>query len=284
MRIKLIVTSALVLVLTACGGGEGDGLASALKLNDDPASILLMVRDEGGFVPPDFQVRQGPRLILLRDGTLITPGAVPAIYPGPMVTHYQRVLVDEETLLFVMEELDSLGFTEIEAEINNEAAEFIADASTTVVTFYNQDGTHRFGVYGLGLGDLAPGSEFDDTRVPQLANLVAQIENAGFSTAGGLYEPDSIQVLAGMNEFLSDPAFANSRPWPLSVRYEEMAESGLPGWRCASFQGDEATTLMAEFNQANQETTWDDGSTAYSMAVRPLFPGEEACAHLMPAA
>ncbi len=282
MRRKLIPALTLVLFVGACGGGGG--LAADLKLNDDPQSVLLVVRDEGGFVPLDFQVRQGPRLVLLRDGTLITTGPMIELYPGPMLIPYQQVKLDDETMLFVLEELDTLGFVNIVDETNNEAAQFVADASTTVMTFFNQDGPHRFGVYGLDMGGLGGGVEITDPRVSQLANLVAELQDAGFSSPAGPYEPAAIQVVAGISEFSPDPAFANVLPWSLPVTYEEMAESGIPGWRCATFEGSEMETLLAEFSAANQLTTWEAGGTEYALAVRPLFPGEEPCAALIPSA
>ncbi len=52
-----------------------------------------------------------------------------------------------------------------------------------------------------------------------------------------------------------------------------MTDIGF-GWRCASYEGDEAQALLATFAEANQVTTWDDGGTEYSIKVRPLFPGE----------
>ncbi|MDP3983943.1 MAG: hypothetical protein Q8Q52_02905 [Acidimicrobiia bacterium] len=283
MRIKFMAVLAFVLLTVACGGEDG-GLASTLHLNDDPGSVRLMVRDEGGFVPPDFQIRQGPRVSLLRDGTLITQGAMMELFPGPLLTPYLLVKLDEDTMLFVLEELDAIGFVNIEEEINDEAAAFVADASTTMVTFYNQDGTHGFGVYGLGLGDTGPGSDFADTRVPQLANLVSQIEGASFSLSGEAYQPKAIQVMAGLSEFPAEPGFANVRAWPLPLPYDEMSPTNLTTWRCATFEGEEMDTLMAEFGQANQVTTWDADGTEYSMALRPLFPGEEACTPLFPAA
>jgi hypothetical protein len=284
MRTKLIALLTFALLAGACGAGEDGGLASTLNLNDDPASALLIVRDEGGFVPPDFLVHQGPRLVLLRDGTLISQGAMIAIFPGPLLIPYQQTQLDEETMLFVLEELDTLGFVNIVDETNNDAANFIADASNTVVTFYNQDGPHRFSVYALGLAtDPLGGVDFTDARVPQLANLIVQLEEAGFGQAGGPFEPTVIQVLAGIREFPAEPGFADVHSWPLSVSYEEMAPVNLTTWRCATFEGDEMTQLLSIFAQASQESTWEDAGTEYSIAVRPLFAGEEPCAPLGPA-
>ena len=69
-------------------------------------------------------------------------------------------------MLFVLEELDALGFAEIESEVNNEAANMVADASTTVTTFYNQDGPHTFSVYALGIGQPGERRPGADPRQP----------------------------------------------------------------------------------------------------------------------
>ena len=190
MRKTLIGLTTAVLVLAACGE---PGLADTLKLNDDPASVLLIVKDEGGFVPIEFIVGQGPRLVLLRDGTLIVSGPQIEIFPQPLLPNYQSIQLGEEDMLFVLEELDALGFAEIESEVNNEAANMVADASTTVTTFYNQDGQHTFSVYALGIG-----TQVTDGRVPVLANLVEHLSQIGFSQAGTPYEWQGLEVLAGV--------------------------------------------------------------------------------------
>jgi hypothetical protein len=268
MRKTLIGLTAATLVLTACGE---PGLAETLNLNDDPASVLLIVKDEGGFVPIEFIVGQGPRLVLLRDGTLIVSGPQIEIFPQPLLPNYQAIQLGEEDMLFVLEELDALGFTEIENEFNNEAANMVADASTAVTTFYNQDGPHTFSVYALGIG-----TQVTDGRVPILANLVEHLSQIGFSQPGTAYQWEALEVLAGVRQFPAEPGFANVQPWPLSVGFDEMTDIGF-GWRCASYEGADAQTLLGLFAGANQVTTWDDGGTEYSIRVRPLFPQQEPC-------
>lgn len=271
MRRTLITALVAALIVAACGGGSG--LESELKLRDDPGSVLLMVKDEGGFVPIEFLVGQGPRLVVMRDGTVITPGPMIEIYPGPMLASYQQSQLDEEMLLFVLEELDALDFAAIDREVNDEAANSVADAPTTVVTFFNQDGAHIFSVYALGIG-----SQVSDARVGILANLVDRISQASFGVTSSPYEWDAIQVMAGIGQNPPDPEFSTTRPWPLPVSFDEMSETTGFGWRCASFEGADAETLLTEFQQANQLTLWDDGTAEYQLAVRPLFSGEEPCA------
>jgi hypothetical protein len=188
-----------------------------------------------------------------------------------LLPNYQAIQLGDDDMLFVLEELDALGFTEIEAEFNNEAANMVADASTTITTFYNQDGPHTFSVYALGIG-----TQTTDGRVPILANLVEHLSQMGFSQPGAAYEWEALEVLAGVPQFPAEPDFANVQPWPLDVGFDEMTDIGF-GWRCASYEGDEAQTLLGSFMSANQVTTWNDGDTEYSIKVRPLFPRQEPC-------
>ena len=270
MRKTLIGLTAAALALSGCGAGSG--LEEKLKLNEDPDSVLLIVKDEGGFVPIEFIVGQGPRLVLLRDGTLIVTGPQIEIFPQPLLPNYQSIKLDDESMLFVLEELDAIGFAEIDSEVNNEAANMVADASTAVTTFYNQDGPHTFSVYALGLD-----TQIGDARVPILANLVNRLSEIGFNQAGEPYQWRGLEVLAGVPQFPAEPDFLDVRPWPLEVGYGEMTDVGF-GWRCDSYEGEEAQALLAVFSEASQVTTWDDGGTEYSIRVRPLFPGEDPCA------
>ena len=268
MRKTLIGLTTAVLILTACGE---PGLAETLKLSDDPASVLLIVKDEGGFVPIEFIVGQGPRLVLLHDGTLIVSGPQIEIFPQPMLPNYQSIQLGEEDMLFVLEELDALGFAEIQDEVNSEASNMVADASTTITTFYNQDGPHTFSVYALGIG-----SQVTDGRVPILANLVEHLSQIGFSQPGAPYQWQALEVLAGIPQMQAEPEFVNVQPWPIDVGFDEMSDIGF-GWRCASYEGEEAQSLLGLFEGANQVTTWDEGGTEYSIKVRPLFPEQEPC-------
>ncbi|MGH8927380.1 MAG: hypothetical protein ACRDWH_03445 [Acidimicrobiia bacterium] len=272
MRRSLVALFAAALVITSCGGDSE--LEESLRLNDDPGSVLLLIRDEGGFVPVDFAVGQGPRLVLLRDGTLIVPGPQIEIFPGPLLPNYQQLALDEETQLFVLEELDAIGFADIENDINNEATNSVADASTTITTFYNQDGAHTFSVYALGIG-----LSISDGRVPILANLVDRLSQFGFSQPGESYEWEAMEVLASVPLAPPEPQFANVKPWPLPVAFEQMADIGF-GWRCASYEDGEVQALLAQFADANQTTTWDDAGTEYTIRAKPLFPGQEPCARL----
>ena len=261
----------LAMVLVACGASSA-GLAEDLKLNEDPASILLSVTSAGGFVPIEFMVNQGPHLVLTRGGELIHQGPQIEIYPGPLLANWQVSQLDEESMLFVLEELDALNFDEI-GQVENNDATGVADAPITTVRFYNQDGEHSFAVYALGISE-----DSTDSRVPILANLVDRL-GAMTGSSSTSYEPEAIQVVAGVSAGEIDETVANVRQWPLPDSYEKMIEIGFD-WRCATYAGDEAQGLLGVFAEANQATTWTLGDVDYQILVRPLFPNEEPCAQL----
>ena len=273
-RRRVLVALALLMLITACGGASGsDDLAQTLKLNDDPESTLLVIESSGGFVPLEFLVGSGPSLVLQRDGTVIGQGPQIEIYPGPLLANWQSSQLDEETLLFVLEELDSIGFAGFDRVENNDIVN-VADAPTTTVTFYNQDGKHEFSVYALGME-----TEVSDDRVPILARLVQELYDATATGSGQSYEPEAIQVVATEANDLpgADDPTVNFVDWPLPQSFADMQELDLEGWRCATFEGAEAEELLAGFERANQSTYFTEGEVNYRLLVRPLFSGEEPC-------
>ena len=258
----------LIAVLMACGS-PSSSLAEELNLNDDPDSMLLSVTSAGGFVPVEFMVNQGPHLVLTRGGRLIHQGPQIEIYPGPLLANWQASQLDEESMLFVLEELDALNFDEI-GQVENSDATGVADAPITTVRFYNQDGEHSFAVYALGISE-----DSTDNRVPILANLVDRL-GAMTGTSSGSYVPEMIQVVAGVGADEIDDAVANVQEWPLPVSYDDMSEIGFD-WRCAAYEGEEAQNLLGVFAEANQATRWTLGEAEYQILVRPLFPEETPC-------
>jgi hypothetical protein len=265
---KSVGLLALCFLLLACAGSSAN-LADELNLNEDPDSILLSVTSAGGFVPVEFMVNQGPHLVLTRGGQLIHQGPQIEIYPGPLLANWQVSQLDEESMLFVLEELDALNFDEI-GQVENNDATGVADAPITTVRFYNQDGEHSFAVYALGISE-----DSTDSRVPILANLVDRLGTMTGASATS-YMPEMIQVVAGVGAGEIDEAVANVREWPLPVSYEDMTEIGFD-WRCAAYEGEEAQNLLSVFAEANQATRWTLGEVDYQILVRPLFPEETPC-------
>lgn len=266
-RAAYLLASALT--IGACASEEGPVLTAP----SDPKAVVLSVRYEGGFAPPEFLLSRVPRFTLLADGTLISEGPQIMLFPGPFLPNLQSSRIDEETMQAVLAYVEGIGLPAIDLERNDEAALFIADAPDDVITYFDQGGAHVFSVYGLTIYE-----QFTDARVLQLRDLVRLLENAS-GTPTGAYQGEKVQVIAGVSEFPAEPGVANTKPWPLPVSFDELVEV-FEGWKCGIFDGNDAQALLSFFGSANQATTWDLDAVEYRLIGRPLLPGESGCATL----
>ncbi len=278
----------LALVLAACGGGGsnsatttappgtdttgpgGDTTGSpTTPAPEDSAQTLLRIDQVGGFAPIELIVTFGPDYVLTTNGMLYSRGAVPAIFPGPLVTPYFGNDASD-ALADIMDIVDEIGLPEIDEEINDQEGSNIADATTTIATFYDDAGAHRYGVYALGF------EEPSDPQAVALQDLVLTLQAAA-AAPGEVVElvPERWQVI------LSDPTpveegFEDVRPWPLDVAPDDFTEVSFT-MPCIVLEGADADAATAVFNDATQVTNWELEGAEYRLLPRPLFPGEEGC-------
>ena len=267
MKRTITTLVALALAAVACGGA---GDSSDTTVAGNPDTVLLTITSEGGFIPVEFNLDRMPRYQLMTDGTLFYQGPVPAIFPGPMLTNVQVTSLDTAVHDEVLALIDELGLPGIDEQIDNSGAETIADASTEFVTYYDETGTHRLGVYALGLTDGVNRSP-ERLLMTELVEILDEATATGESTP---YQPEVLQVAAGPG--VAEPGMSTVEPWPLEVAFSDMDEWGA-GWRCSSVEGEVVDSLIQVFSEANQATLWDTGDEELALRARPLLPGETAC-------
>lgn len=267
MKRTITTLVAVALAAVACGGA-GDSSDTTVAGNSD--TVLLTITSEGGFIPVEFNLDRMPRYQLMTDGTLFYQGPVPAIFPGPMLTNVQVTSLDTAVRDEVLALVEELGLPGIDEQIDNSGAETIADASTEFVTYYDETGTHRLGVYALGLTDGVDRSP-ERLLMTELVEILDEATATGESTA---YQPEVLQVAAGPG--VAEPGMSTVEPWPLEMTFSDMDEWGA-GWRCSSVEGEVVDSLIQVFSEANQATLWDTGSEELALRARPLLPGETAC-------
>jgi hypothetical protein len=268
--ISLVV---LALLLAGCGAGEvGSGLTLP---EDDPDRVIVEVRYEGGFAPPEWLLGRAPRFALTSGGTLYFEGPQTMEFPGRLLPPLMYGEVDAATMDRVEQLIAEIGFAEFDRLENTDNLNWVADAPTDVVTYFDREGgAHVFAVYALGLTD-----EIDDPKVLKLAELVRTLEEASFETEAQPYTTDRVEVYAGVRELPLDPEFDDDvRPWPLPQPFAEMQEAPF-GFRCAVYEGEQGEALLETFQQATQVTNWEADGTEYVLRPRPLLPHEEGCRH-----
>jgi hypothetical protein len=271
MKRTPVLLTVLVIVVAACAGDDGSATTTPSGDSETTGDVLLMVTSEGGFVPAEFNLERMPRHVLTEDGTLYYQGPVPAIFPGPLLPNVQVTSVDAAALDEIMLLVEELGLPEIDERIDDSAADMVADATTEVITYFDENGSHRLGIYALGLTEV--GSSTDRILA---AELIEVLDAAAAENPSRAYQPERLQVAAGPAIQFDEPA-RTVEPWPLDVAFTDMPEWALD-WRCIEIiEATEVAELFAIFSDANQATLWDTGDEEVSMKARPLLPGELAC-------
>ena len=261
MRTKILSAFvSIALVTAACGGGGSVDVA-----DDDP---VLQIVSEGGFLPVEVALGSGPRYTLLGDGSLIYQGVQTLEYPGRLVPPYMVASLDDNQMNAILAMIEDIGLPDIDDEIDDSAMNFVADASTEVITYWDDAGEHRYAVYALGI------EESPSERNAAFLELTQTLDQFVGQASAEPYVANQVRIIAG--EGLVDPDFEDIRAWPLEDT--DLSEwVTLPNdWLCKAVDG----AVPDVFEQATQATTWEhpDGtSEPLMLQVRPLLPGEPDC-------
>lgn len=254
------VILALSLVLAACGADGG-------RPDPDLDTPLLQVRYEGGLAPGQLFLTQGPAFTLTRDGTLISPGAVFAIFPGPLVSPYYSLQVTPGELDQLQDMIEAIGLPDMVREMDDDAIATVFDAHTTVVTYWDENGAHTYSVYALGIAE----PQREESR--RLLEMLTALETlAGRSSVE--WVGDQVQLVA-IPGAIDPEFFEEAEEWPLDETVDTWDE--IAGMRCAVLDA----SVLDEFAGANQATTFPSSDPTWAevfrLVVRPLHPGETGC-------
>lgn len=254
---------AATLMLAACGAETRLGF-------DDPDEPVLQIRSEGGFTTVEMALGRGPTYTLLADGRLIHTGPVIAIYPAPLLPNFLVGSITEDQMNEVLDLVDEIGLPDFTDETDETNGQGVADATTEIVTYWDESGAHTYSVYALGINDQP-----SDPRTAAFLELFNLMGELAATTDAEPYEGEKAQVIAGPG--FPDPDFPDLREWPLD---DDSLESWavLPnGWHCDI----EDPEVLDLFRDASQNTQWNhpegDSLDPLTLLVRPLHPGEPDC-------
>jgi hypothetical protein len=222
----------------------------------------------GGFTTPEAGASTVPTVTVQSDGTLITPAPVPAVYPGPAITPLQRATVSSGRVTELLDRADDLGLLREDLDFGEPP---VADAPDTAVTIVAGGATYTHVARALGFDEGAADTLTDEQRANRAAlrDFLAAID--ALPPGDQPYVPDSV-IVTVVGPYVPDDLPQQPRDWPLAT--PPNLDGDFP---CTELTGDEATLLLAALDGANQRTPWVIAGDGYTVAFRPVVPGQAGC-------
>jgi hypothetical protein len=284
MRPKTLAAAAvLAIVTTACAQAPTESPGGGIDHPTDPATAILKVRFEGGFVPAEYLFTSLPVFALYGDGAVIQPGAQIEIYPAPALPAITTRTIDEDTIQAILQAALDAGLDH-DGDYSDMGNMGVADAATTVFELSMDGITHRVTAYALGDEGSQQEGQPDDVWAMResLNGFLAALPGMLPAGAPGdhVYQGEAAQLL--IQPYHGDPDLRQEPlDWPLAI---PLADAGTPvamlgdDATCLVVAGPDWTTLRELADGANQLTPWRQGTARYALTFRPLLPDEPGCA------
>jgi hypothetical protein len=246
-------------------------------------AVVIRVTTGGGFVPLQVNLRALPSFTLYGDGTVVVPGAVTQIFPGPAITPLVRSRLSERQVQALLVRAQAARLLARRTIAYGDMGTMgVSDMPTTTLVV-NAGGRHvQRSAYALGAtpggGRLSPAQA--SARLA-LSHFIAQLPHG---LASEVLLPHAIAVYAGPFQGPRQAGAARVR-WPLASNLATAGtrpQSGA-GYRCITVRGAAVKRLLATLRKANEQSQWAaraGDSRSFQVIARPLLPDQRDCAAL----
>ncbi len=291
----LVAAGILAGLITACSAAasplpspSGSPTPSTIAHPMGAGDLVLRYDETGGFAGPQVFLGHYPSVSVYGDGTVITVGPIPAIFPGPALPNLVTTKLTEAGLQRLLAAAGTAGLLGPDAQYD---ATGIADATTAEFTVFAGGARHHVTAYALGFstpeqeGGVA--NVAARTRLRAFSQVLGDLRRTFADDIVGLDDPyayTSLRILAAPGApNPSDPAV--TRPplaWPLSTPLATFGKPGtgggaMEGFRCGVVTGADLDTLRPLLAQATQITGWTSGGALYTLMLLPMLPDEAGC-------
>jgi len=269
-------------ILAACGGSPPTPAPQPTPPDD--AAFLLRLETEQA-IPPLARFGETPPFVVTLDGRVLTGGAVPAIFPGPLVGPIVQRQLTAAGWTRIVEGARASGLLTDGPPIGDIAPgatvlllRIVADGRLHTVTGSNRAAACLSEPCQGPPGTLAAFQGF----VGRLFDLTWLDDQIGPESP---YLPEAYGVVIGPvpdDEGLAQPSI----DWPFEDGFEAFGEplADGSGFRCGTVTGGDVEAFRTLLDQATQITLWRDplDGALQGLTVRPVLPGDEdACAGLV---
>ncbi|HEY8238802.1 MAG TPA: hypothetical protein VIF63_05145 [Candidatus Limnocylindrales bacterium] len=278
-RHSLLLVPLAAVLLAACSG-------SAPSPSPEPtpppeAKTLLRVTMQQA-LPPPSTFGWLPSLVITLDGRVLSGGAVPAIFPGPLVqpvierritpAGWARIVAAARAAGLLGGARDFTGGGVAPGGMTARL-EIVADGKVFDLT----GDPNRIMVCVTTPCDPQPGSpEAFGSFLSRLTELVSLVGEGNLGKEG-VYVATGYALIVGSppdDQGLAQPPMA----WPLAAGFAAFGKplANGSGDRCGTITGTDADSIRAALGQATQITKFRDpvDGSFHGLIVRPLLPGD----------
>jgi hypothetical protein len=231
-------------------------------------------------IPPLDRFMVGPTAIITGDSQYLVPGAVPAIFPGPLVFPSFASEVSEDGKAQILAWAEELGLLNGQADFTGNGA---IPGGVTGVVELTVDGSR---ITFRGIPDSTEGG--DPGSPASFAEFWRRVSSLPQTLAGELgpeqpWTPDGYAILVGPPPQPQAGIPGTIADWPLDTAIGEFGVEVADGYRCGTVYGDDAATLAPALGAANQLTQWTQDPTtsaSFGLTVRAIAFDEDPCAEV----
>ncbi len=284
-------SAALVLTFIGCGGQSGPTLVPSARssaaatpapsASAAPATVLIKVTSEGGFINPSATLAALPTVTVYADGRILTP-AVVAADPPPLVAAIDVRDVGPAGATAILAAIKDAGLDRPSSAAPGIPGDFGTNVFTVVV-----DGattTTRFaggGQPGPGLpGRSGGGDPAGQAALALLSRLLDPTEDWGATAPHhSVFVPLGYRVFVAPGPSADPSGSQTPIAWPLAAGLDgfgtpAVPDRGVAGLRQGVVVGADAARLAPVLRSATTLDVFSSGGTSYTLWARPLLPDE----------
>lgn len=297
-----LLVGALALVMVACSTGStgspgpsgsagptpsGPSNTGPLPSGEIGAGLVVSVAEVGGLISPEVTAERLTDIAVYRDGRVIQPGAVNAIFPGPLLPVLLQTTVSPAGIQAVLDlarqdglaDKDQAWLTGIGADMPDTIITVVVNGKAVVGRFSS------LGASGANLTDPA-----EIAARAKASDFISHL--TGYPSVLGQYQvgqsqpyvPTAVQIVARLGDPSStvQPSMLARQPlvWPLATPLTSFGQAIPPTAtplyvaRCGTVRGDDLTVLWPLLVQATQITGFTSGGATWRVTPTPLLPGQ----------
>ena len=285
---RLPIALLAAVMLGACGAAA----VSPSRQPDPPADAIVRLRvTTVQALPPSATFGSLPQIVVTLDGRVLAGGAVPAIFPGPLVNPINERQLSTAGWARLVDAARAAGLLGLNADFTGGQLppgspavrlELVADGRT-----FDLRGDPSRQMVCVRAPCLAPpGTPEAFTGFVNSLFDVSSIVGAENLGPEQLHQPAGYAVIVQPNAADDQGLPQRAIEWPLAAGF---AAFGKPladgsGGRCGMITGADLGLVRPAFAAANQITPWRDpgDNSLHGLVVRPLLPGDgDPCAGMV---